>query len=69
MGRCDKFSVSPQSGMVIAEIADADKAEEIRCKYEVAGLAEITNRNSLLFINARNAVTKSCRDVIALPWL
>lgn len=69
MGRCDKFSVSPQGGMVIAEIANADEAEKIRCKYEIAGLAEITNHNSLFFIKSRDAVTERCRGVIHLPWL
>lgn len=62
LGRCDLMIVNEVAGTVTARLEDPDRAEEIRCKFEVAGLAEIRS-NMEMYREKSRQVAKSCMSV------
>ena len=67
LGRCDAMFVNAPVGAVIVRLADASQAEEIRCKYEVAGLGELRSEsgpNSELYRQTARIVLGTCGTVV-----
>lgn len=62
LGVCDSMYANAASGTVIAKLADKSRSEEIRCKYEVAGLSEWSARSDVYQTTARK-VLESCGAV------
>jgi hypothetical protein len=64
LGRCDRIIADSAKGTVTANLVDESQAENIRCKYELAGLAEFP-RSGETFNQLARKVHASCGTVAA----